>query len=269
MAVIALLTDFGLQDSYLGAMKGAILAVCPEAALVDVLHELPAHDVLAGALALEAVYRVFPERTVFLVVVDPGVGSERRPIAAAAGAWLFVGPDNGVLSLVLRAHPEARVRELTNPVLRRPQVSPVFHGRDLFGPAAAQLARGLRFAEVGPVASDPVRLELPAAERMDEGWRAAVLHADRFGNLTTNLREADLAALGGPPAGRIEVVAGGRVLPLVRVYADVARGEACALIGSGGRLELAVNRGRADRLLAASPGTVVVVRLARPGSTGA
>src|SRR5512140_339284 len=114
--VIALLSDFGLQDHYVGAMKGAILAVCADASLVDVLHEVPPQDVAAGALALEAAYRHFPAGTVFVAVVDPGVGSERRPIAAEAGRWLFVGPDNGLLTLVLDAHPEARVRLLANPL---------------------------------------------------------------------------------------------------------------------------------------------------------
>src|SRR5512142_528142 len=132
MPVIALLTDFGLQDHYVGVMKGAILAVCPQAVLVDVLHEVPRHDVAAGALALDAAYRFFPPGTVFLAVVDPGVGSSRRAVAASAGEWLFVGPDNGLFTHVLEAHPSARVHLLANPVLQRPPVSPVFHGRDLF-----------------------------------------------------------------------------------------------------------------------------------------
>jgi hypothetical protein len=261
MPTIALLTDFGLQDHYVGAMKGAILSVCPEATLVDVLHEVPAHDVLAGALALEAAYRCFPEGTVFVAVVDPGVGSERRPIAAEAGRWLFVGPDNGLLTFVLAAHPDARVHVLANPALARREISPVFHGRDLFGPAAAHLARGLPLAEVGPAASDPVRLELPPTKRTRDAWHGVVLRADRFGNLTTSLRDVELTALGGTGTSRLEILVGGRVLPFVRTYSDVAEGEPCALVGSGARLEIAVNRGRADRLLAVRPGAEVVVRL--------
>jgi S-adenosylmethionine hydrolase len=266
MPTIALLTDFGLQDHYVGAMKGAILTVCPEATLVDVVHELPAHDVLAGALALEACYGAFPEGTVFLAVVDPGVGSPRRPIAVAAGRWSFVGPDNGLLSFVLAAHPRARAHLIANPALARREISPVFHGRDLFGPVAAHLALGLPIAEVGPAVTDLVRLELPPTERTRDGWHGQVLCVDRFGNLTTNLREADLEALGDPPTGRLEAQAGGRVLPVVRTYADVAEGEPCALVGSGGRLEIAVNRGRADRLLALERGAAVVVRPTRTGS---
>jgi S-adenosylmethionine hydrolase len=258
MSMIALLTDFGLQDPYVGAMKGAILTVWPEATLVDLVHEIPAHDVLAGALALEASYGAFPEGTVFLAVVDPGVGSPRRPLAVQAGGRLFVAPDNGLLTCVLVAHGDARAHVIANPALARREVSPVFHGRDLFGPAAAHLARGLPIAEVGPLVSDLVRLELPV-RRTRDGWQGEVLHADRFGNLTTTLRDVDLAALGTPGPGRLEVLVAGRVLPFVRTYSDVPEGEPCALVGSGGRLELAVNRGRADLLLAARRGEVVVV----------
>lgn len=264
--MIAMLTDFGLQDHYVGAMKGAVLTVCPEATLVDVVHELPAHDVLAGALALEACYDAFPEGTIFLAVVDPGVGSPRRPIAVLAGGRACVCPDNGLLSFVLAAHPQARAHLVANPALGRREVSPVFHGRDVFGPVAAHLARGLPIAEVGPAVSDLVYLELSPPRRAGDGWLGQVLRADRFGNLTTSLREVDLAALGEVAAGRIEVRAGGRVLPFVRTYADVAEGEPCALVGSGGRLEIAVNRGRADRLLALEEGAAVVVRPAEAGS---
>jgi S-adenosylmethionine hydrolase len=236
--VIALLTDFGLRDPYVGAMKGAILTTCPEATLVDLLHEVEPHDVVAGALGLDAAYRHFPEGTVFVAVVDPGVGSDRRPIAVGAGGWLFVGPDNGLFTFVLDAHPQARVHLLANPLLCREPLSAVFHGRDLFGPAAGHLARGLPLEEVGP----------------------AIVHVDRFGNLTTNLMEADLETLGQRgEGGRLEVRLGATALPLVRTYADVPPGAPCALVGSSGRLEIAVNRGRADTLLGAGPGAVVVV----------
>ena len=263
--VVALLTDFGLRDPYLGAMKGAILSVCPEATLVDVLHEVAPHDVFAGALALDAAYRHFPGGTVFVTVVDPDVGSARRPIAVGAGRWLFVGPDNGLTTFVLDAHPSARVHLLANPVLCREPLSPVFHGRDLFGPAAGHLAGGLPLDEVGPRVADPVRLALPAKSRTEGGWEGAVVHVDRFGNLTTNLLEADLLALAGRGLEGLEVSLGGRRLPLVRFYSEVDAGEACALVGSSGRLEIAVNRGRADGLTGAGPGTRVRVGVRRRG----
>jgi S-adenosylmethionine hydrolase len=259
--VIALLTDFGLHDPYVGAMKGAILTACPDATLVDVLHEVPAHDVAAGALALDSAYRHFPGGTVFVAVVDPGVGSPRRPLAVGAGRWLFVGPDNGLFTFVLEAHPAARVHLLANPVLFREPLSPVFHGRDLFGPAAGRMARGLPLEEVGPAVADPLRLEQPPKARRAEGWEGSVLQADRFGNLTTNLLEADLVALGGPGREGLEVVLGEIVLPLVRSYSDVAAGAACALVGSSGRLEIAVHRGRACALPGAGRGARVWLRL--------
>ncbi len=258
--VIALLTDFGLRDHYVGAMKGAILTVCPEATLVDVTHEVPAHDVAAGALALDGAYRHFPPGTVFVAVVDPGVGSERGPIAVGAGRWLFVGPDNGLFTFVLEAHPSARVHLLANPLLFREPLSPVFHGRDLFGPAAGRLAQGLSLEEVGPAVADPVRLELPPKMRTADGWEGAVLQADRFGNLTTNLLESELATLAGRDLAGIEVSLGAEVLPLVRTYSDVEVGRPCALVGSSGRLEIAVHRGRADARPGTAPGARVLVR---------
>lgn len=244
--MIALLTDFGLLDHYVGAMKGAILKECPQATLVDVTHGIEAHDVAGGALALDAAYRHFPAGTVFVAVVDPGVGSGRRPLALSAGEWLFVGPDNGLFTFVLEAHQRARVHLLANLALYREPVSAVFHGRDVFGPAAGRLALGLPIEEAGPRVTDPVRLALPPKRRRNDGFEGVVLHVDRFGTLVTNLVEADLRELGGLP---LDVVVGSRSLPLVRAYSDVPTGEPCALVGSGGRLEIAVNRGRADALL--------------------
>ncbi len=262
--VVALLTDFGLLDHYVGAMKGAILSACPEATIVDITHEVPAHDVAAGALALEAAYRYFPDGTVFAAVVDPGVGSERRPIAARAGSWLFVGPDNGLFTYVLEADPSAHVRMIANPGLLRVPTSPVFHGRDVFGPVAGRLAGGFALDEVGPAVTDPVRLEQPPRTRTEDGWSGAVVHVDRFGNLTTNLREADLAALAEGSREALEVRFGPLVLPLVRSYSDIAPGRPCALVGSSGRLEIAVRLGQAAALPGAGEGAQVLVRR-RPG----
>ena len=176
--VIALVTDFGLLDHYVGAMKGAILKACPEATIVDVTHGIEAHDVAGGALALDAAYRHFPPGTVFVAVVDPGVGTDRRPLALAAGQWVFVGPDNGLFPFVLEEHPQARVHLLANPALCHGHSSAVFHGRDLFGPTAGRLALGLRVEETGPVVADPVRLALPTKRRRADGFEGAVLHVD-------------------------------------------------------------------------------------------
>src|SRR5437867_6090473 len=185
--VIALLTDFGTRDHYAGTMKGVALGICPDATLVDITHELPAHDVVGGALELAAAYRYFPAGTIFLVVVDPGVGSTRRGIAAEAGEYKFVAPDNGVLTVVLDEHPAKRVVELTERRYARPTVSRTFEGRDRFAPAAAWLAKGIELSALGRPAGSVHRIELPRPQ-VDEGRVIGeVLRVDRFGNLITNI----------------------------------------------------------------------------------
>jgi S-adenosylmethionine hydrolase len=270
--LVALLTDFGSRDHYAGAVRGAVLSACPEATVVDITHELPRHDVAAGAYSLAAAYRAFPAGAVFLAVVDPGVGSARRALALEAGGYRFVGPDNGIFTHVLAEHPGARVREIKNPRLQRPDVSSTFHARDVFAPVAAHLARGAALSEVGPPVRDPVVVAQEAVRKVGRSeWEAAVVDVDGFGNLTTNLSGAELTGilktLDGDPT-RLVVVVEGVVLPLVRTYADVAEGEPCALMGSSGRLEIAVHRDSAARLLGAPKGAPVRLRvaLARGGS---
>src|SRR5215472_13007586 len=178
--VIALLTDFGLRDHYAGTMKGVALGICPEATLVDISHELPPHDVLAGALELAASYRYFPTGTVFLAVVDPGVGSSRRGIAADTGDYKWVAPDNGVLTLVLEETPPRKVVELTERRYARPSVSRTFEGRDRFAPAAAWLAKGVELSALGRPASAVQRLEFPHSEITADSLTGEVLRVDRF-----------------------------------------------------------------------------------------
>jgi S-adenosylmethionine hydrolase len=262
--IVALLTDFGSQDHYVGAVKGAILAAAPEASVVDIVHELPPHDIEAGAFALEAAYRAFPAGTAFVAVVDPGVGSERRGLALEAGGYRFTGPDNGVFTLILSAHHDARVHAVTNAGLFRHAVAPTFHARDIFGPVAARLAQGMPLEEVGPAIPDPVRFAVEVPRQLREGiWEGEVVHVDRFGNLTTSFTRAYLdvvlATVGSDPT-ELVVLVEGVVLPLVRTYADIAEGEACALIGSNERLEVAVHRGSASRVLGASRGAPVRIK---------
>jgi S-adenosylmethionine hydrolase len=264
--IVALLTDFGTRDHYVGALKGAVLAAAPEATVVDIVHDLPPHDVRAGAFALEAAYRAFPAGAAFVAVVDPGVGSERRGLALAAGGYSFVGPDNGLFTLILAAHPDARVHAISNAGLFRHRVSPTFHARDIFGPVAARLAAGLPLEETGAPIADPVVFPIPRPRRLDGGdWEGEVVHADRFGNLLSSIARGDLEAMletvGGDPT-QLVVLIEGAVLPLVRTYADVAEGEGCALAGSSGRVEVAVNRGSAARVLGAAVGAPVRVRRA-------
>jgi S-adenosylmethionine hydrolase len=251
--VIALLTDFGLHDHYVGAMKGVVLGICPDATLVDITHDIPPQDVATGALELAAAFRYFPAATVFLCVVDPGVGSTRRPIAAAAGEYFFVAPDNGLLSLAVGDAPA--VVELTNATYRLRDVSTTFEGRDRFAPAAAWLARGTALAELGPAVDTITRLALPAPRVWPRAIAGEVVRVDRFGNLVTNIDVEAMAAIG--ESSRIDVMIGDVPLPLVRTYTDVGDGALCALVGSSGYLEVACRGGSAANRLAVGRGAAV------------
>jgi S-adenosylmethionine hydrolase len=256
--VIALLSDFGTRDHYAGTMKGVALGICPDATLVDITHDVPPHDVLAGALELAAAYRYFPPGTIFLVVVDPGVGSGRRGIAAETGEYRFVAPDNGVLTLVLDDTPPKKIVELTERRYARPTVSRTFEGRDRFAPAAAWLAKGIDLGALGRPAGAVRRLEIPRPESGSELLDGEVLRVDRFGNLITNIdrRTFERFAAGGGITLRI----GDRqVSRVVSTYADAASGELTALFGSSDHLEVAVNGGSAAEALAAGRGARVRV----------
>ena len=262
--LIALVTDFGLRDHYVGAMKGAALCICPDLTFVDISHEIPAHDVLAGALELAAAYRYFPAGTVFLAVVDPGVGSARRGVAIDAGTFRFVGPDNGVLSQVLTEIEPTQMVELTDRRYARPTISPTFEGRDRFGPAAAWLACGISLTALGRPVSSLVRLDLPKARLEGGALAGEVVRVDRFGNLITNIDRSLLDGLGHAPgeavrqAMRVEI-GGHRISRVVATYAEMAEGEVCALIGSSDHLEIARNGASAAGALALGRGALVRV----------
>jgi len=262
--VVALLTDFGTRDHYAGTMKGVVLGLCPDVTLVDISHDIDPHDVLAGALELAASYRFFPAGTIFLVVVDPGVGSARRPLAADAGGYRFVAPDNGVLSLVFREAAPKRVVELTERKYARPTVSRTFEGRDRFAPAAAWLAKGLELSALGRTLTTWMTLDVPEAVVTDSQIVAEILRVDRFGNLITNLdrRTFERFANRGADTG-IEITAGTQAVDrVVATYAEAAPGSVCALFGSSDHLEVAVNGGSAaERLQLARGARVTVVRL--------
>lgn len=260
--VIALLTDFGTRDPYVGAMKGVILDVCSEATVVDLSHDVPPHDVRAAARLLAACVPYYPAGTIFVAVVDPGVGSARRALAAEAGPHRFVGPDNGVFTAAFDLAPPARLVELTDRRFQRPTLSRTFEGRDRFAPAAAHLARGVAITSLGRAVPDYERLTWPRPRATAEGVDGAVEDVDRFGNLISNLPRAMVAPL--VAAGPVDVLLGDHVVPrLVATYADAAAGEVCALFGSTDRLEIAINGGSAAAHFAAGPGTPVAVRRRR------
>jgi len=260
--VITLLTDFGLHDHFVGVMKGVVLAICPEAAVVDITHDLSPMAVGEAAFLLGCAYPYFPSGTVHLAVVDPGVGSHRRPLAARCGEHLFVGPDNGILTYPLADAPAWHAVAITNPRCRLNDVSATFHGRDVFAPAAAHLAAGMKLEELGPAVDDPVRLDLPAPRETSRGLEAHVLHVDRFGNLVTDLKRDLLQQwLGGEEAEGVIIEAGqGSLRGIKSCYEEVPEGRPLALIGSAGRLEIAINRGRASDRLALTKGDSILLR---------
>ncbi len=241
--LVALLSDFGERDGYAGALRGAVLAACPDARLVDLSHEIPPGDIARGARVLAQAAVPFPAGSVFCAVVDPGVGTARRALAVSIDGRLHVAPDNGLLGGVLDGAREVRAHALENPVLWRTPPSPVFHGRDVFGPVAGYLAGGGELAAVGPAVEpgELVRLDAPLPRRVGDGWQGEVVAVDRFGNLITNLHVA------AGQRARVEIA--GRALPLGRTYADVEPGALLALVGSGGCLEIACNRGRVADVL--------------------
>jgi S-adenosyl-L-methionine hydrolase (adenosine-forming) len=255
--LVALLSDFGTRDHYAGTMKAVVLGVCPDATLIDIGHDIPPHDILGGALELAACYRYFPAGTVFLAVVDPGVGSARRGIAAEAGEFRFVAPDNGVLTAVFRDQPPKKVVELSERKYARPTVSRTFEGRDRFAPAAGWLAKGISLPSLGRTVTDHVMIDIPEAETTDQGIRGEVLWVDRFGNLITNIdRKRFERMAGGPVAVRLEA----HDIPrIVSTYAEAAVGETCALFGSTDHLEIAVQSGSAADRFSLGRGAQVTI----------
>jgi S-adenosylmethionine hydrolase len=284
--LVTLTTDFGTADAYVGTMKGVILNIVPDVQLVDISHQIAPQDVRQAAFVLHSAYPFFPPHAVHLVVVDPGVGSARRPIALRTPAGCFVGPDNGVFSYVIACERVDALVELVEPRYRLAQVSATFHGRDVFAPAAAHLVAGVPIAALGPPVRDPVVLPVPRLELTSAGIAGEVLYADHFGNLVTSIGrlrwqgrgrgdglslEPVFPSSGGGEeivgeqvrlrAGAAVVVAAGQEIAAVRcTYAEVEPGQVVALVGSGGYLEIAVREGSAARRLGLRPGDAVVLQ---------
>jgi S-adenosylmethionine hydrolase len=257
--VIALLTDFGTADSYVGSMKGVMLGICPDAAIVDITHEITPHDVLEGALELEACRAAFPEGTVFGAVVDPGVGSVRRAVAARCGEHRFVAPDNGILTAVFMSTSPSRVVELAEARFARREVSRTFEGRDRFAPAAAWLAAGIQIEALGPSISDYLRLALPTPVFADGVLVGVVIRVDRFGNIVTNIDRG--AFVQAAAAGATEIQIGSwRTTRIVETYADLAAGEMGAMFGSRQCLEVCAREASAAARLGVGRGARVTVR---------
>lgn len=258
MPIITMTTDFGVQDGFVGVMKGVILGIVPEVQIVDLSHHIPPQNILQGARLLRRHAGYFPPGTVHLAVVDPGVGTSRRPLAACINAQFFVAPDNGLLSpLIMEAREtgnKAEIVHLNNPAFWLPTVSHTFHGRDIFAPCAAHLAGGAQISNLGVPIDDPVLIELPQPGRIQGGWRAQVIGIDVFGNLATNLSADTLEA-----DRLILKIRGETVSGLAASYGERNAGELVALIDSEGFLEVAVVNGSAARRLGAVVGDEVLV----------
>ncbi len=259
MPILTLTTDFGTKDGFVGTLKGVIWSICPEAQIADISHEISPQNVLAGAFALWRAVPFFPEGTVHVAVVDPGVGTSRRPIAARLGGHIFVGPDNGLFTPMLEDAEKKGWRleivHLTNEKYFLPDVSRTFHGRDIFAPVAAHLANGVPLADLGPAVTDPVRLSMPKPEKTADGWRAHVTVVDVFGNCTTDLPAASLAER----ANVVFRLRGREVRGLVASYGHKQTGQLVALVDSENYVEIAIVNGSAAKTLGAQVGNVVEV----------
>lgn len=259
--IITFTSDFGLEDWFVGVVHGVVHAVCPEARVVDLTHDIPPGHVQRAAFVLEAAAHDFPADTVHLAVVDPEVGTDRRALVVHARGQCFVGPDNGLLEWAL-ADPEARVHAVTERRFFRQPVSRTFHARDVFAPVAAHLAHGEKPARFGARITDPVRLARPVPRRADGRLVGRVMFVDHFGNALTNLTEQDLSdAFPMVPEGSLQVVVAGRVLGgLARAYGNSKVGTLLAIVGSSGRLEIAQVGGNASNRLGLGEGDEVAVR---------
>ena len=260
VTVIALLTDFGTADGYVGILHGVILRINPAATVVDVCHEVPPQNVRAAAFVLSTVYPYFAPDTIHVVVVDPGVGSERQSVAVRTARGVFVAPDNGVLSYVLAREQILQMVQLTNDEYWLAPLSSTFHGRDVFAPVAAHLSLGVPLGNLGRAVQHVVRFALSVAHMAEDGTiHGEVLHVDRFGNLITNLTR-ELLPLGQQL--RVQI-AGREVSGPLASYAQVREGELLALFGSSGYLEIAARNGSAAAALQASPGTPITAIASR------
>jgi len=261
MAVITLLTDFGLQDGYPGVMKGVIWKIALQVQIADISHSIRPYDILQGAITLVRTAPYFPPGTIHVAVVDPGVGTNRRPIGLHLGEHYFIGPDNGLFTLVLEqaeyTGKTIQIVHLNNASFWLREVSNVFHGRDIFAPVAAHLAMGISLSTLGKCITDPVRLQIPKPIRTVDGWSGQVIHIDHFGNLSTNLNAEHLK-------GAEEVIIHLRDMKiegLVSTFGDRPAGSLIALLDSSGSLAISVVNGSAEQLIGARIGDTVEISI--------
>ncbi len=237
--IVTLTTDFGIKDHYVGAMKGVMLTINPDILIVDITHQIPPQDIFSGAFTLRNFYRYFPEGTIHVAVIDPGVGTRRKPIALEVGGYIFIGPDNGVFTFVCRESKSIRAFEISNPKYVLPNVSHTFHGRDIFAPAAAHISLGTSLEGLGERVKKPVMISVKEPEIRSGEIIGEFIYTDSFGNLISNIPAKLIKT-------RSRIYVGKRVINgISKSYADGRKGELIAIIGSSGLLEISVNQGRA------------------------
>jgi len=273
---IAIITDFGMEDTYLGMMKAAIAGISPDARIIDLTHAIPSGDVQRAAFEAWRVRSYLPPETILLAVVDPGVGTRRRAIALKLPGLVCVGPDNGLFSFLLYSRDMYSAVELVNPHYQLQTISPTFHGRDIFAPAAAYLAQDLPLKDFGPITQELVRLPDPLLKDLGAGSiQGEIMHNDRFGNLITSIgrfdnRDDDLSFKPWIPSAPARTLIAqdydvllpqGNVVPLGRTFGDAPKGEALAYIGSSSLLEIAINGGNAAKTLNLAPGDEIIFKL--------
>ncbi|MBX7245694.1 MAG: SAM-dependent chlorinase/fluorinase [Candidatus Sumerlaeaceae bacterium] len=255
---IALLTDFGLRDWYVGTMKGVICQLCPKATIVDICHAVEPRNIMEGALMLYAAHSYFPRGTVFVAVVDPGVGTSRAPVVIRSRGCYFIGPNNGLFSFIVGQDPKAQCRRLSDSRYWLPNPSATFHGRDIFAPSAAHIAGGVDWKKLAPDHESPVCLSLPRVAISSNAVSGIIIHFDHFGNAITNIADSDI------PADVKNVRAGGlNIGKLVHTFGDVAEGASLACRGSAGFLEIAVRNRNAREKLGLKIGDKVTLEIAR------
>lgn len=243
--VITLTSDFGLTDPYVGIMKGVILSINPMAHVIDISHQIEAGSVFQCSVIFKEAYAFFPDGSIHVAVVDPGVGGNRRPIILKTKDHLFVGPDNGIFWPIILFHQGAEIIHLTKTKYFLPNVSHTFHGRDIFAPVAAHLSRGVEPLSMGPIITDPVSLEFPLPKQGKDVLSGQVIRVDHFGNLITNIHQRDIEQFLG--SNRPVIRIGNLIIEgMQKAYAEAREGQSLALIGSSGFLEIAVNAGRAS-----------------------
>jgi S-adenosylmethionine hydrolase len=259
-AIITLTTDYGTNDHLVGTLKGVILKINPDVTIVDITHNVTPFDLLDGALTIGAAYSYFPSKTIHVVVVDPGVGTERRPLLVSAANQYFVAPDNGVLSVIYEREKESLVVRHANVEHYYLQpVSKTFHGRDIFAPVASWLTKGWQTPSMGDEITDYKKFAIPRPKEADGALKGVVLRADAFGNLITNFRSEDLPESALASGGIKFQVGNQSVTRLVETFAQGNNGEAIAYLGSSGYIEIGINKGNASRTLSLGRGTPVTL----------